>query len=279
MYREVALQRNLFLISSHLCAIKWRTLRIHNDQNLQNQRIPKSVVVKGGNAQRTRSTKINPKTGDITEIRMENGENTAVYDMEHDDYGNITKLTRPKNHNGDRFWNAYTYDTEVHSFVTDIDNAYNYHSSNEFDYRFGVPTRTTDINGNTIAYEYDDFGRPTKLTSPYETDYTLKFRYDLSNKTAETKHFTKEGDITTTTICDDLMRPVKVSRSAVVEDAAGEITSGVMVYDAFGRCVKEYPTPTKRRRSTPTTNSATNSASTIQTRAKPPSPTTPPATF
>ncbi len=154
----------------------------HNDQNLQNQRIPKSVVVKGGNAQRTRSTKINPKTGDITEIRMENGENTAVYDMEYDDYGNITKLTRPKNHNGDRFWNAYTYDTEVHSFVTDIDNAYNYHSSNEFDYRFGVPTRTTDINGNTIAYEYDDFGRPTKLTSPYETDYTLKFRYDLSIK-------------------------------------------------------------------------------------------------
>ncbi len=95
---------------------------------------------------------------------------------------------------------------------------------------------------------------PTNLKSTFEIivttdeshlplrnpDYTLKFRYDLSNKTAETKHFTKEGDITTTTICDDLMRPVKVRKSAVVEGAAGEITSGVMTYDAFGRCVKEF---------------------------------------
>ena len=212
----------------------------HNDQSIQNQRVPKSVVVKGGNVQRSRSTKIDPMTGDITEISLENGENTAVYNMEYDSYGNITKLTRPKNYNGDRFWNAYIYDTEVHSFVTDIDNAYNYHSYSEFDYRFGVPTRTTDINGNSVSYEYDDFGRLTKVTSPYETDYTLKFRYDLANKTAETKHFTKEGDITTTTICDDLMRPVKVKKSAVVDGVSGEITSGVMAYDAFGRCVKEF---------------------------------------
>ena len=59
----------------------------------------------------------------------------------------------------------------------------------------------------------------TKVKSPYDADYTIKMEY-AGNK-ATTNNHTMEGDIVTTTTCDNLMRPVKVEKTAVVDGKPG----------------------------------------------------------
>ena len=198
--------------------------------------IPVKVNVSGG-ATRERACTVNDK-GDITQITLANGDHPSVYDFEHDAYGNITQVTRPKNGQGQRLWNKFVYDGVTHSLVTEVSNAYGYHSSSEYDLRFSVPVKTTDINGQTIDYSYDDFGRLTKVRSPYDADYTIKMEY-AGNK-ATTYNHTQEGDIVTVTTCDNLMRPVRVEKTAVVDGKPGKVATGVVTFDAFGRVVREY---------------------------------------
>ena len=200
------------------------------------RRIPVKVSVSGG-ATRERTCTVNDK-GDITQITLSNGNNPSVYDFTHDQYGNITQVTRPKNEQGQRLWNKFVYDGVTHSLVTEISNAYGYKAATEYDLRFGAQTLTTDINNNQIKYDYDDFGRMTRVTGPYDDDYTIKMVY--AGDKATTYNHTQEGDIETVTTCDNLMRPVKVRKTAVVDGQLGYVVSGVTVLDAFGRTVKEY---------------------------------------
>ena len=64
---------------------------------------------------------------------------------------------------------AYTYDDVLHSLVTSVKGAYGYTSGTVYDYKWGVPTETTDLNGQKMRYTYDDMGRPVTITAPYET--------------------------------------------------------------------------------------------------------------
>ena len=214
--------------------------------------VPKHIAVKdkGGKVYRERSTQINGH-GDITRITMHNGAKPSVYDMAYDAYGNLTSLTKPENHKGQRMRYDYTYDDVLHALVTSVKDAYGYASSTAYDYKWAVPVETSDLNGNKMRYAYDDMGRPSTIVGPKEIaagkPYTIKFEYHPTGRYARTVHYAPEGDIETYTFADSLMRAVQTKQTGVVWTGGNNqkvsIVSGRVVVDAFGRTVKAfYPT-------------------------------------
>lgn len=219
---------------------------------------PKSILVTTVQGlQRKRGTSIDNQ-GNVTQIQqfLANGDK-AEMDMAYDKYGNLVKITRPKNHLGKRLAYAYAYDPEVHTYVTKTTDSYGYKSSSVYDLLFGTLLETTDLNGQQIKYALDAKGRIETITGPYELaankSYTIRFEYHPEAKApyALTRHFDPETnkDIETVTFTDGLARPVQVKKTGAffagdgVADEVGMIVSGRTVFDAFGRTVKAfYPT-------------------------------------
>ena len=228
--------------------------------------VPKHIAVKdrGGKVYRERSTQINGH-GDITRITMHNGARPSVYDMAYDAYGNLTSLTKPENHKGQRMRYDYTYDDVLHALVTNIKDAYGYTSSTTYDYKWAVPVETSDLNGNKMRYAYDDMGRPSTIVGSKEIaagkPYTIKFEYHPAGRYARTVHYAPEGDIETYTFADSLMRAVQTKQTGVVWTGGSNqkvsIVSGRAVVDAFGRTVKAFYPTTESYGSIGTYNSAT----------------------
>ena len=214
--------------------------------------VPKHITVKdaASTTYRERSTKVDDK-GNITEITMHNTGAPSVYNLSYDTYGNILKLTKPENGKGQRMFYAYTYDDVLHSLVTSVKDAYGYTSGTVYDYKWGVPMETTDLNGQKMRYTYDDMGRPSTIVGPKEIaagkPYTIKFEYHPTGRYARTIHYSPEGDIETYTFADSLMRAVQTKQTGMVWTGGSNqkvsIVSGRAVVDAFGRAVKAfYPT-------------------------------------
>lgn len=193
--------------------------------------------------------------GDITQIRkFISSDQTVQFDLEYDEYGNLTKITRPANYTGERLWYEYEYDPVVHSFVTKVTDAYGYSSFSVYDYKWGVPVEVTDRNNQKMQYSYDDCGRMLTLTGPYELasgrPYTISFEYhpEAEIPYAHTLHYDSvyDSNIETYSFTDGLGRPVQVKKSAVMfedpatEDTPGYIVSGKAVFDAFGRVTETY---------------------------------------
>jgi len=203
---------------------------------------------------RKNETSIN-EFGDIIQIRkFITGDESARFDMEYDEFGNIIKITRPANYNGERMRYEYEYDQVVHSFVTGVSDAYGYTSSSEYDYKWGMPVQVLDINNQEITYTFDDYGRMTSLAGPYELaagrPYTIAFEYfpDAVIPYARTLHYDSiyDDNIETYSFTDGLGRPVQVKKTASLfedpssEDTPGYIVSGKVMYDAFGRTTEAY---------------------------------------
>ena len=211
--------------------------------------VPKHITVKdaANTTYRERSTKVDDK-GQITEITQYNGSTPSVYNMNYDAYGNILKLTKPENGKGQRMFYAYTYDDVLHSLVTSVKDAYGYTSGTIYDYKWGVPTETTDLNGQKMRYTYDDMGRPVTITAPYEIEsgqpFTIKYEYLPKQRSAHTIHYSQDGNIETYTFADSLMHAVQTKQTGVVWKGTSatkvSIVSGRAVIDAFGRNIAAY---------------------------------------
>ncbi len=214
--------------------------------------IPQSIRVTTAEGEvRKRETDVDAM-GNITQIRQFNTGYVANYDLTYDAYGNLTRLTRPENYKGERMYYAYTYDEVLHTLVTSVTDAFGYASSTRYDYKWAVPLETIDLNGHPMRYTYDNQGRMTSVTAPYELDtnapYTIAFEYvtDAAVPYARTSHYDAQtgGSIDTYNFVDALMRPVQVKKTSVVYDGSADQTvmtvSGRVQYDAFGRAVKAY---------------------------------------
>ncbi len=183
--------------------------------------------------------------GDLTQIAQHADGVTAVFDMGRDGYGKVTKLTRQQNASGQRFFRSYTYDDTHHTLVTGVTDAFGYHSSTDYDLKWRMPTRQTDINGNETRYTYDRRGRLTSVSAPYEVEAggqaTIGIEYDDKSHTAKTTNYDAKTRtaITTYLFTDDLGRAVQTKRSGVVNGKETMIASGVVKYDALGRKVAE----------------------------------------
>lgn len=203
---------------------------------------------------RHRSTQIDDR-GNAVQIKQYLADGQAAqFDMEYDAYGNRLVMTRPRNHAGERLWYRYTYDEDLHTYLTQIEDAYGYQSTNVYEYAFGNLLSTTDINGQENRYIYDDRGRLTSYTAPYEImagqAYSISFEYHAGGSVpyAISRHYDPESgeDIPYYHFIDGLQREVQNKRLTALHRAKGQqpelayVVSGEEFYDAFGRVRTQY---------------------------------------
>ena len=186
--------------------------------------------------------------GKISCYTYNSGATPAIYSMTYDRYGNLTRLTRPENHRGQRMWHQYTYDDIYHNLITKINDAYGYASSTSYDPLWNTPAMTIDVNGQRMEFTYDNLGRPSTVRAPYEIasgrPFTIKHEYFPAERKARTIHYAPEGNIETYTFADSLGRAVQTKRTGVVwngsANAKVSIVSGRTLVDAFGRNIETY---------------------------------------
>lgn len=220
---------------------------------------PKSVKNTATGVTREKRAEYNPATGDLTKIVIKNqGIDYSVYDFEYDVYGNITKSTGPENYAGQRFYHQYTYDDKVKTYPVKVQEAFGYSSKTQYDFRFGLPILTEDMNLQPMKYVYDAKARTTEIVGPYEMfnniPWTIKFEYNpitnapqnASNAQsyAITKHYDPEytdSTINTITIADGLGAAIQVKKTGDIHnEGAKYIVAGKVEQDAFGRALKTY---------------------------------------
>ncbi|SDG36968.1 SpvB/TcaC N-terminal domain-containing protein [Epilithonimonas hungarica] len=221
--------------------------------------LPNAVINGATGVLRERVASYDPK-GNLMSITMTGGGN-PMYSYQYDIYGNISKATLPQNANGETFWHQYTYDNDLKTYPVAVEDAFGYSSSTEYDYRFGVPAFTTDMNLQPTQYTYDAKGRLTTVTGPYELfndiPWTIQMEYHpvtnapvdatTAQSYAVTKHYDPEiagNTINTVSIADGLGTAIQLKKTAVIYDSQAlkgqYIVSGKVVQDAFGRALKSY---------------------------------------
>jgi RHS repeat-associated protein len=233
------------------------TITYHNLAGLYVIGTPKAMTVNGtGTTYRKRESVIDPNTGSITQIKQFLSDTeVAIHDMEYDGFGNLTKITRPKNSRDQRLRFEYAYDNSVFIYPTKVSNGYGYSSEAVYDFRYGQALSSKDLNGNEITYELDDLGRVVKITGPYERasghGYTIKFEYhpEATVPWALTKHFDPAypgNDMETSTFVDGLERVLQTKKDVALFDGESRTdkeqmaVSGRVLFDAFGRPVKAF---------------------------------------
>lgn len=220
---------------------------------------PKTVKNTATGIVREKRAEYNPLTGDLTKIIIKNqGADYSVYDFEYDVYGNITKSTGPANSANQRFFHQYTYDDNVKIYPVKVQDAFGYTSKTQYDFRFGLPVLTVDMNLQPMKFAYDAKARTTEITGPYEMfnniPWTIKFEYNpvtdapLNATNAQsyaiTKHYDPEytdSTINTITIADGFGEAIQVKKTGDIHnDGVKYIVAGKVETDAFGRALKTY---------------------------------------
>jgi RHS repeat-associated protein len=235
--------------------------------------IPKSVLITTPEGlKRERHTNIDGK-GNITQIRqrIDASGKQAIFDFEFDQFGNLKKVIRPANYRNQRMFFEYEYDPILNTFPTKVRDAFGYQSSRQYEYHFGMPTQTTDLNGNIINYTNDNRGRISTITAPDEIEngkpYTIKFEYftDAQNPYTITYHAMPEGnEVLTYTFVDGLFRPLQVKKTGaifdkeILDDKTVWIVSGWNILDGMGRAIETYHPTTENLGSETTINRTKN---------------------
>jgi RHS repeat-associated protein len=188
--------------------------------------------------------------GEMTALRQYRKESNeySITNLEYDTYGNLSKITDP---NG--YYIGYSYDTDNNTYMTQIRDSGNYASSATYDYRLGVDLVSTDVGGNSLTKQYDDFGRLSKVFTSYdklsgtpaiEFGYyldTFPFRAVTKNKI----HYDSSNSDTldTVIVTDGLGRVIQTKKEGEVivnnVKTYGMNVSGPVVYDNMGRVKKQ----------------------------------------
>jgi RHS repeat-associated protein len=221
--------------------------------------IPLGIDVIGdGRLMRSRSSRIDCTSGDITEVSrsLENGQ-ASVTDLAYDRYGNLARVTGPANHVGQRYALDYGYDPVISTHVTRISDSFGYSSTASHTYKYGKVETTTDLNGQQTTYVYDKVGRPVTLTGPYEQgsgQATIRFDYhpEAAVPYALTQHVDRDAGgaardpIETLLFTDGIKRVVQTKKDIALHTGAGRApidsmsVSGRVVFDFAGRAIEQY---------------------------------------
>ncbi len=253
-----------------------------NDFENNHYSLPVSIEVYGTNESgqeellRKRIGKYSP-AGNL--IRLEQYYKTdksldTIIDYDEDGYGNIVRVTDPTGVSVE-----YVYD-DLHQFVKTIkqvsstDNSDFLVTSVEIDPEYQVKRKETDLNGNEMNYEYDNWQRLTEVYSPYDNpgDPCVRFEYFTPKKD---KHVTPNKSfwyvittnkvafedvpqgqpnyIKTIVIQDGLSRVVQTAKTGYVCEnpeadenslsfKKGWNVSGSVKYDEYGRVIEQGQT-------------------------------------
>jgi YD repeat-containing protein len=153
------------------------------DRHIVGKPVDITVIATGG-IMRQRQGDIDCATGNLTQLRQAIGQNgtsqaeTAQTDLTYYPDGNLKSVTGAANLKGQRYALDYQYDPAVATHVVETSDSFGYRSTATYDYRFGKPVSTTDLNGNVISTAYDSFGRTVSINGPYEQDGKNRVRHD-----------------------------------------------------------------------------------------------------
>lgn len=224
--------------------------------------LPTRVLVKGSDGKTYRNTLAVWNDNFASQLRYVKNViaagDTSITSLGYDAWGNLSQEILPGTIDSLRMWHAYKYDNFYHHFPTEVSDKYGYKSyMSNYNYKFGVPCRTTDINGNVMLTSLDNLGRVSTITAPNEVangkPNTLKFEYHpkaiisdgkiITPAYAVTSHYDEcnpTDSLETVSFSSGFGRPIQVSKDAFVNGAAVSIISGQVKYDAFGRVVNAY---------------------------------------
>jgi RHS repeat-associated protein len=173
----------------------------------------------------------------------------AATELRYDSYGNLVKLIDPGNYTID-----YTYDTEVVTHITEIRDSFDYKSTAAYNYNYGVVTRSADLNGNAMNYQYDQFGRMTKVWGPYlaPDDPAPSLQMTYFHKELPARAVTENREdylpgstrtITTVIVIDSLKRVIQTRKDAEVYQngatVSGMTVTGRVMFDDMGLVIKQ----------------------------------------
>ena len=213
---------------------------------------PDSIAVKDvqGHLLQARACDIDVPTGHVSTIRNHNSsigqsDNAAQYDYLYDNYGNIVTCVGPTDANGQRMTLEYVYDDLFHCLPVTVANSLGDKSQASYDSRWGTPTTITDINGNVMAYEYDEMGRVSKIRGPLDPQYSIWHHYWFTDGNfatldcvAKTEHYDcqhPDNPMVVSTRCDALGRVVQTKKEMEIDGVEMLQISGHVTYDAIGR--------------------------------------------
>ena len=173
----------------------------------------------------------------------------ATTEYQYDEYGNLIEIIFPENANGERAFNRYTYDEEVHTYLIRSENHFGYTLENTFDFRFGHKLSFTDENAQIHLWDIDNRGRVVSYLDPLMAHlgatYTKRYSYETSTSPAYAlvEHWDADlqTDIKTYQFIDGFLRSIQNKKTAVLDQRIGlgegdQVTiSGWRSYDALGR--------------------------------------------
>jgi RHS repeat-associated protein len=218
---------------------------------------PARIVVEGaGRVMRRREASYAPGTGNLVQVSqyLENGQ-AAVTDLAYHPNGTLKTVVGPVNHRGQRYQLDYAYDPMVATHITGIVDSFGLSSTASHNYKYGKLVSTVDTNGNPTEYAYDQFGRTTAITGPYQAgsgQATLRFEYqpDAPTPWARTRHLDSYRNIAdpidTVLFTDGLKRVLQTKKDISLftgtNTAPADVmsVSGRITYDAFGRATAQH---------------------------------------
>ncbi|SEF70746.1 RHS repeat-associated core domain-containing protein [Nonomuraea solani] len=231
--------------------------------------VPRTLQVRGGGkVMRRADSTVDCRTGNVTQHRALLADNTAaVTDLTYHPTGTIATRTSPQNHRAQRYRLSYTYDDVIGNYVTATTDSFGLTSSATYDLRFGTQLTAVDVNGQRQESTYDAAGRLTSLTGPLERGWWrptigIEYHHDATVPYAVTRHLDRKAGgvveldtIDTITFTDGLGRTVQTKKDATLDGTEAMTVSGRIVFDEFGRAVKQYY-PTSERKGTANTTFA-----------------------
>jgi RHS repeat-associated protein len=219
--------------------------------------LPDSFVVTDGSGKtlRSRHAEVLCSNGAITKLWEDTGNGVALTELSFDKWGNYDHIVYPANQNGQRYTVDYVYDSDRHTSIASVKDSYGLEGAATYDGATGQITSRTDANGQKTSYTYDDYGRLTSITGPYEQgsgNASVTFEYfptapGYAYALAHNFDAFHPGDtIDTASFMDGIGRVTETKQDATLFQGANQpavdamIVSGATEWDALGRAVKQW---------------------------------------